>query len=107
MRDGLYTRLYPPPPGYGNEGSRKLHILLLLVREPVENVGIEHCKIDLCVFCRIVESELSLMVGVHLYDIIVPGHQGGSGEVFCKVEPALLGETTVEMDDVDWLCTRA
>ena len=36
----------------------------------------EQCKTEPCVFRKIVDNEMSLMVGVHVDDIIVSGNNG-------------------------------
>ena len=41
----------------------------------VEKIGIEQCKAEPCVFYKIIKNEVSLMVGVHVDDIIVSGEQ--------------------------------
>ena len=85
LEEEFYMRL---PPGCGElsgkgvkllkcqyglkQASREWHLLLetwLLV----EKIGTEQCKAEPCVFRKIIKNEVSLMVGVHVDDIIVSG----------------------------------
>ena len=59
---------------YGlTQAGREWH--LLLVTWLVEKIGMEQCKAEPCVFRNIIKNEVSLMVGVHVDDIIVSGEQ--------------------------------
>ena len=46
----------------------------------------EQCKAEPCVFRKIIKSEVSLMVGVHVEDIIVSGEQGLCDEFFSQLK---------------------
>ena len=59
---------------YGlKQAGREWH--LLLVTWLVEKIGKEQYKAEPCVFRKIVKNEVSLLVGVHVDDIIVSGEQ--------------------------------
>ena len=78
----IYMRL---PPGCGEPSGKVVTLLkcqyglkqagrewhLLLVTWPVEKIGMEQCKAEPCVFRKIINNEVSVMVGVHVDDIIV------------------------------------
>ena len=49
---------------------------LLLVKWLVENMGMEQCKAEPCIFRRMTNKNASLMVGVHVDDIIMSGVKG-------------------------------
>ena len=51
------------------QASREWH--LLLVTWLVEEIGMEQCKAEPCVFRKIIKNEVSLMVEVHVDDISV------------------------------------
>ena len=75
------------PPGCGELSGKDVKLLkgqyalkqagrewhLLLVTWLVEKIGMEQCKAEPCVFRKIVKNEVSLMIGVHVDDIIVSG----------------------------------
>ena len=44
---------------------------MLLVNWLVEDIGLEQCKAEPCVFRLMVNDKVSLIVGVHVDDIIV------------------------------------
>ena len=48
---------------------------LLSVTWLVKKIGMEQCKAESCAFRKIIKNEVSLMVGVHVDDIIVSGEQ--------------------------------
>ena len=57
---------------YGlKQAGRKWHMLLF--NWLVEEISVEQCKAEPCVFRLIVKDEVSLMIGVHVDDIIVSG----------------------------------
>ena len=59
---------------YGlKQACREWH--LLSVTWLVEQIGMEQCKAEPCVFREIINNEVSLMVGVHVGDTIVSGEQ--------------------------------
>ena len=59
---------------YGlKQAGREWH--LLLVKWLVEVMGLEQCKAEPCVFRRLIDGRVALMVGVHVDDIIVSGKQ--------------------------------
>ena len=86
LEEKIYMR---PPPGCGKLSGKVVKVLkcqyglkhagrewhLLLVTWQVEKIGMEQCKAEPCVFRKIVKNEVSLMVGVHVDDIIVSGEQ--------------------------------
>ena len=59
---------------------------LLLVTWLFEKIGMEHCKAEPCVFRKVIKNEVSLMVGVHVYDSIVSGDQELCDEVFGQLK---------------------
>ena len=83
LEEEIYMR---PPPGCGELSGKVVKVLkcqyglkqagrewhLLLVTWLVEKIGMEQCKAEPCVFRK---NEVSLMVGVHVDDIIVSGEQ--------------------------------
>ena len=66
------------------QAGRELH--LLLVTWLVEIIGMEQCKAELYVFRKIIKNETSLMVGVHVYDIIVSGAKDICDELFGQLK---------------------
>ena len=83
------------PPGGGELSGKVLKLLmcqaggkwhLLLVTWLVEKIGMEQCKAEPCVFRKIIKNELSLMVGVHVDDIIVSGEQDVRNEFFGQLK---------------------
>ena len=59
---------------------------LLLVTWLVEKVGLEQCKAETYVCRKIIKNEVSLMVGVHVDDIIVSGEQDLCDEFFGQLK---------------------
>ena len=59
---------------------------MLLVNRLVEEDGLEQCKAEPCVFWLMVENEVSLMVGVHLDDIIVSGGKNACENFFAQLK---------------------
>ena len=59
---------------------------MLLVNRLVEEDGLEQCKAEPCVFWLMVENEVSLMVGVHLDDIIVSGGNNACENFFAQLK---------------------
>lgn len=47
---------------------------MLLVKWLVETTGTEQCKVEPCIFRKMVDKQVSLMVGVHV-DIILSGEK--------------------------------
>ena len=66
------------------QAGREWH--LLLVTWLVEKIGMEQCKAEPCVFRKIIKNEVSLMVGVHVDDIIVSGEQDLCDEFFSQLK---------------------
>ena len=58
---------------------------MLLVNWPVEEIGLEQCKAEPCVFRLMMKDEVSLMVGVHVDDIIVFGGKNACDKFFVKL----------------------
>ena len=50
---------------------------LLLVNWLVGVMGLDQCKAEPCVFCRIANKKVELMFGVHVDDTIVCGEKEG------------------------------
>ena len=70
---------------YGlKQAGREWHFLL--VTWLVEKVGIEQCEAEPCVFRKIIKSEVSLMVGLHVDDIIVSGEHVLCDEFFNQLK---------------------
>ncbi|CAM9864367.1 unnamed protein product, partial [Ascophyllum nodosum] len=70
---------------YGlKQAGREWH--LLLVTRLVEKIGMEQCKAEPCVVRKIIKNEVSLMVGVHVNDIIVSGEQDLCDEFFSQLK---------------------
>ena len=98
LEEEIYMRL-PPACGelsgkvvklfqcqYGlKQAGRGWH--LLLVTWLVEKIGMEQCKAEPCGFRNIVINEVSLMVGVHVDDIIVSGELDLCDEFFEQLKP--------------------
>ena len=86
LEDEIYMRL---PRGCGELSNRVIKLLkcqyslkqagrewyLLLVNWLVEVMGLEQCKAEPCVFRRMANEKVELMVGVHVDDIIVCGEK--------------------------------
>ena len=70
---------------------------MLLATWLVENIGIEKCKAEPCVFREIVKNEMSLMVGVHVDDIIVSGEQDLCDEFFSQLKQRFPVKTLGEL----------
>ena len=66
---------------YALKAGREWH--LLLVTWLVEKIGMEQCKAEPSVFRKIIKNEVSLMVGVHVDDIVVSGEHDLYDE-FCS-----------------------
>ena len=70
---------------YGlKQAGREWH--LLLVAWLVEKIVMEQCKAEPCVFRKVIKNEVSLMVGVHVDDIIVSGEQVLCDEFFSQLK---------------------
>ena len=59
---------------------------MLLATWLEEMVGLEQCKAEPCVFRLLVKDEVSLMVGVHVDDIIVSGGKDACEEFFAQLK---------------------
>ena len=57
-----------------------------LVRWLVEKRRIEQCKAEPCIFRKMANDRVSLMVGVHANDIIVSGDSDVCDEVFSELK---------------------
>ena len=58
---------------YGlRQAGREWHFLLL-VTWLVEKIGLEQCKAEPYIFCKIIKNKVSVMVGVHVDDNIESG----------------------------------
>ena len=60
---------------------------LLFVTWLVEKIGMEQCKAEPCLFRKIIINEVSLMVGVHVDNIIVSRKQDLCDEFFEQLKP--------------------
>ena len=70
---------------YGlKQAGREWH--LLLVTWLVEKIGMERCQAEPYVFRKIIKNKVSLMVGVHVDDIIVSGEQDLCDEFFGQLK---------------------
>ena len=97
LEEEIYMRL---PPGCGKLSGKVVKLLkcqyglkqagrewhFLLVTWLVEKIGMEQCKAEPCVFRKIIKNEVSLMVGVHVDDIIVSGEQDLCDEFFRQLK---------------------
>ena len=69
---------------YGlKQAGREWH--MLLVNWLVEEIGLEQCKAEPCVFRLMVKDEVSLTIGVHVDDIIVSGGKNACDKFFTKL----------------------
>ena len=59
---------------------------MLLVTWLVDEIGLEQCKVETCAFRLMVEGEVSLMVGVHVDDIIVSGVENACEKFFAQLK---------------------
>ena len=57
----------------------------------------EQCKAEPCVFCKIIKNEVSLMVGVHVDDIIVSGEKDLCDEFFSQLKQRFPVKTLGEL----------
>ena len=57
---------------------------MLLVNWLVEEIGLEQCTADQCIFRLMVKDEVSLMIGVHVDDIIVSGGKSTCERFFAQ-----------------------
>ena len=70
-------------PGLTKAG-REWHMFLVNWLE--EEIGLEQCKAEPCVFRLMVKDEVSLMVGVHVDDIIVSGGKNTHEKLFAQLK---------------------
>ena len=97
LEEEIYMRL---PPGCGELSGKVVKLLkcqyglkqagreshLLLVAWLVEKVGMEQCKAEKYVFRKVIKNEVSLMVGVHVDDIIVSEEKVLCDEFFSQLK---------------------
>ena len=70
---------------YGlKHAGREWH--MLLVNWLVEEICLEQCKAEPCVFRLMIEYEVSLMGGVHVDDIIVCGRKNACKKFFAQLK---------------------
>ena len=70
---------------YGlKQAGREWHMLML--NRLVEEIGLNQSKAELCVFRLMVKDEVSLMVGVHVDDIIVSGGMSPCEKFFTQLK---------------------
>ena len=93
LAEEIYMRL---PPGCGELSGKIVRLLksqyglkqacrkwyLLLVMWLVEMVRMEQCKAEPCIFHNMIDNKVSLIVGVHIDDIIVSGEHDMCDEFF-------------------------
>ena len=70
---------------------------LFLVTWLVEKIGMEQCKAEPCVFGKIIKNEMSLMVGVHVDNVIVSGEQNMCDEFFGQLKQRFLVKNQREL----------
>ena len=81
---------------YGlKQAGREWHVLL--VNWLVEVFGFEQCKAEPCVFRLMVKDKVSLMVGVHVDDIIVSGGKNACDKFFAKLNERFPVKTQGEL----------
>ena len=80
---GKIVRLLKRQYGF-KQASREGH--MLLVNWFVEEIGLEQCKAEPCVFRLMVKDEVSLMIGVHVDDIIVSGGKNACEKFFAQLK---------------------
>ena len=97
LKEDISMRL---PPGCGELSGKVVRLLkcqhglkqagrewhMLLVIWLVEAIGLEQCKAEPCVFRLMVKDEMSLMVGVHVDDIIVSGGKNARENFFAQLK---------------------
>ena len=97
LKEDIFVRL---PPGCGELSGKIARLLtrqhslkqactgwhMLLVNWLLEVIGLEQCKAEPCVFRLMVKDEVSLMVGVHVEDLIVSGGKNACDKVFAKLK---------------------
>ena len=97
LKEEVYTRL---PPGCGELFGKVVKLLkcqygleqvgrewhFLSVTWLVEKIRMEQCQAEPCVFRKITNNEVSMMVGVHVDDIIVSGEQDSCDEFFGQLK---------------------
>ena len=59
---------------------------MLLVNWLVEEIGLEQCKAEPCIFWLVVKDDVSLVVGVHVDDIIVSRGKTACDKFFAQVK---------------------
>ena len=99
------------PPGCGELSGKVIRLLkcqysikqaggewhLLLVTWLVGKIGMEQCKAEPFVFRKMIKNEVSLMVGVHVDDIIVSGEQDLCDEFFSQLKQRFPVKILVEL----------
>ena len=87
------------PPGCGELSGKVVKLLryqcglkqagrewnLLLVKWLVEVMGLEQCKAEPCVFRRLVDGRVALMIGVHVDNITVSGKKNDCNNFLDKL----------------------
>ena len=70
---------------------------LLLVRWLVEMMRMEQCKAEPCIFRKMINNKVSLMVGAYVDDIIVSGEQDMWDEFFDQLRQRFSAKTLGEL----------
>ena len=97
LREEIFLGL---PPGCGELSGKIVWLLkcqhrlkqagrewpMLLVNWLVEEIGLEQCKAKPCVFRLMVKDEVSLMVGVHVDDVIVSDGKNACEKFFAQLK---------------------
>ena len=97
LKENIFMRL---PPGCGEPSGKIVRFLkcqyglkqagrewcMLLVNWLVEEVNLEQCKAEPCVFRLMVKDEVSLMVGVHVDDIRVSCDRNAREKFFAQLK---------------------
>ena len=97
LEEHIFMRL---PPGCGELSGKIVRLLkcqyglkqagkewyMLLVYWLLEEIVLEQCKAEPCIFRLLVKDEVSLMVGVHVDDIIVSGDKNACDKFFAQLK---------------------
>ena len=59
---------------------------MLMVNWLVEEIGLEQCRAESCVFRLMIKDKVSLMVGVHVDNIIVSGGKNACEKFFAQLK---------------------
>ncbi|CAM9110405.1 unnamed protein product [Ascophyllum nodosum] len=83
---------------YGlKQAGREGH--MLLVNRLVEEIGLEQCKTEPCGFRLMGRNEVSLMIGVHVDDIIVSGGKNACEKFFAQLKERFPVKNQAELNN--------